>query len=75
MGGEKGEACGGLLVEHELEEGCELGEEEVDVLHMLLEVGMLLSEAELSHRKVLVEVEEAKVVEEVVEVDVEVFHK
>ena len=50
--------------EHELEEGCELGEEEVDVLHMLLEVGMLLSEAELSHRKVLVEV-----------VEVEVFHK
>ena len=54
--------------EHELEEGCELGEEEVDVRHMLLEVGMLLSEAELSHRKVLVEVEEAEVVE------VEVFH-
>ena len=43
------------MVEHELEEGCELGEEEVDVLHMLLEVGMLLSE----------------VVEEVVEVEVE----
>ena len=42
------------MVEHELEEGCELGEEEVDVLHMLLEVGMLLSE----------------VVEEVVEVEV-----
>ena len=61
------------MVEHELEEGCELGEEEVDVLHMLLEVGMLLSEAELSHRKVLVEVAEAEVVEEVVEV--EVFHK
>ena len=56
------------MVEHELEEGCELGEEEVDVLHMLLEVGMLLSEAELSHRKVLVEVEEAEEV-------VEVFHK
>ena len=61
---EKGEACGGLLVEHELEEGCGLGEEEVDVLHMLLEVGMLLSEAELSHKQVLVEV-----------VEVEVFHK
>ena len=61
------------MVEHELEEGCGLGEEEVDVLHMLLEVGMCLSEAELSHRKVLVEVEEAEVVEEVVEV--EVFHK
>ena len=50
------------MVEHELEEGCGLGEEEVDVLHMLLEVGMLLSEAEqLSHKQVLVEVEEAEV--------------
>ena len=49
-----------------------MGEEEVDFLHMLLEGGMLLSEAELSHRKVLVEVEEAEVVETV---EVEVFHK
>ena len=40
----------------------------MDVRYMLLEVGMLLSEAELSHRKVLVEVVEAEVVEaEVVE--------
>ena len=54
------------MVEHELEEGFGLGEEEVDVRHMLLEVGMLLSEAELSHKQVVVEVEE---------VEVEVFHK
>ena len=75
MGREKGEACGGLLVEHELEEGCESGEEEVDVRHMLLELGMLLSELEFSHKQVVEEVEVLhKYVEEVVE-EVEVPHR
>ena len=52
------------MEEHELEEGCESVEEEVDVRQMLLELGMLLSEAKFSHKQVVVEV-----------VEVEVFHK